>query len=607
LLSSFAGVAVFVIATVSSSAAQIALHWGPGEAVVSPGAQVRRFSWNDLDANLGGTRFQVDADDAIRPQSIDPRIDLAQLAEQQGGAAIGRGVMFDRDRSTTWRDDGYTCISIRTGCDDIYASPGTNEIDLGGDYLIERVVLISGLDDPALTVRDFRVHLGDVPNFLWCCSPLHPVQAEVRDNRKQIREVSLHAFDRARFLQIAVGEREEGWEIHDIEVYGRGFVEDGLFSANVIDFARPMALGQLHWSGWEGEGARVMIQTRTGADADPTRYWRFTGRGQDKVEIDGEQYAILKVGERAGTTVDHSNWSFWSAPYDFADSAGVHVLSPGPRRYFQFRVNFLPGATGGEVRSLGLQAWPPAATALVGEVWPIQAVAGDWRDFTYVMRATIGPRDSGFDRLELSSGSFLGPVRGVRIADDDVSWTMAEAEPHRLVLSLPALQAKDTGSLIEVDFSAQVLRYGASFDGRVWQGDQVLAAQSVDAGDATGEFEGNRVAVTTSASSQRLLRLVVAPAVITPNADGRNETATLTYEIFEITGQAAVSVEIWDLGGRRVRTVDESQQGIGRYVQTWDGRDDGGRILPTGIYLARVSLGADHLQEHITHLIHLVY
>ena len=90
-------------------------------------------------------------------------------------------------------------------------------------------------------------------------------------------------------MQIAVGEREEGWEINDIQVFGNGFVREATYVSNIIEFEGPVAWGQLRWAGFQGEGARVMVQTRTGSDPDPELYWRFTGRASDRVEVTREE------------------------------------------------------------------------------------------------------------------------------------------------------------------------------------------------------------------------------------------------------------------------------------------------------------------------------
>ena len=595
--------------------AQVVLRWGtaPQEAVaVRAGAELRTFDWT-VHANATGEASFLDprAND-LRPLQMDPDFNLAQRAEALDGVYDNKERAFDGDPLTSWRDRGYKCTWIRSGCSDIFASVGTHDIDLRGQFLVDRVVLRSGVSDPALTVHDFRIHLNpELPKSLWCCPLMGPVIADVRDNREQIREIQLSSQERTRFFQLTVGESDVGWEIHDIEVYGRGFVERATFTSDVVTFDRPMAWGDLRWSADQGDGARVRIQTRTGTDADATRHWRFTGRDLNKEEVSRGGYGKLSPGERAGTSYDHEHWSFWSEPHDLADSSGTQMLSPGPRQFFQFRVDFQPEQSGGVVRSFELAAWPPAAAALVGEIWPAAAPAGTTRQYTYALRPTITAQHSGFDRLEISSLSFLGAVQQVRIADEVVDWEAEISEAHRLVVRLPHLQARDSGTLVEVDFDAQVLRYGASFDGRVWHSAQTPPmtppmAQRVDPGDATAEFEGNRLSVATAEQSDRLLHVETNPRVLTPNGDGVNDELTIEYDILEMTGAAALSMGVHDLSGRLVRHLHRGQEGVGRYRREWDGTDDGGRVLPPGVYLIRLVLTTDGSSGARTEIVHVV-
>ena len=594
-----------------SSQAQVVLRWGtsPREAVaVRPGAELRTFDWT-VHADATGEAFFLDpgADD-LRPLQMDPDFNLAQRAEALDGVYGNKELAFDGDPLTSWRDRGYKCTWIRAGCNDIFANVGTNNIDLRGQFLIDRVVLRSGVSDPALTVHDFRIHLNpSLPKSLFCCALMGPAIADVRDNRNQVREIQVSSQERTRFFQLTVGESDVGWEIHDIEVYGRGFVERATFTSDVVTFDRPMAWGDLRWSADQGIGARVRIQTRTGTDPNATRYWRFTGRDLDKQEVSRARYDKLSPGERAGTSYDHEHWSFWSEPYELADSNGTQMLSPGPRQFFQFRVDFQPEQSGGVVRSLELDAWPPAAATLVGEICPAAAQAGTTSQYTYALRPTISAQHSGFDRLEISSLSFLGAVHEVRIADEVVDWEAEISESHRLVVRLPHLQASDSGTLVEVDFDAQVLRYGASFDGRVWHSAQTPPmTQRVDPGDATSEFEGNRLSVATAEQSDRLLHVETIPRVFTPNGDGVNDQLTIEYDILEMTGAASISVGIHDLTGRVIRSLHRGQEGVGRYRQEWDGTDNGGRPLPPGVYLIRLVMITDGSNDARTEIVHVV-
>ncbi len=53
----------------------------------------------------------------------------------------------------------------------------------------------------------------------------------------------------------------------------------------------------------------------------------------------------------------------------------------------------------------------------------------------------------------------------------------------------------------------------------------------------------------------------------------------------------AVTIEVFDAAGGLVRRVDEGQRPAGAFFTPWDGHDDNGRDLPTGVYFARIVTG----------------
>ncbi len=57
---------------------------------------------------------------------------------------------------------------------------------------------------------------------------------------------------------------------------------------------------------------------------------------------------------------------------------------------------------------------------------------------------------------------------------------------------------------------------------------------------------------------------------------------------FELPQSGHVRGEIYDLGGRRVRTFVDGDLSAGPHVFAWDGRNEDGRALPAGVYLYRV-------------------
>jgi hypothetical protein len=52
-----------------------------------------------------------------------------------------------------------------------------------------------------------------------------------------------------------------------------------------------------------------------------------------------------------------------------------------------------------------------------------------------------------------------------------------------------------------------------------------------------------------------------------------------------------VDLAVFDAGGRQVRMLLHSSQAAGEYSVRWDGRDDGGRPSPPGVYFYRLHAG----------------
>jgi hypothetical protein len=72
------------------------------------------------------------------------------------------------------------------------------------------------------------------------------------------------------------------------------------------------------------------------------------------------------------------------------------------------------------------------------------------------------------------------------------------------------------------------------------------------------------------------------------------ERTTLTFDIPEerITGLPA-RLAVYDVRGRLVRRLEDAPHFPGRFEVPWDGRDDAGRPVPAGVYVARLLLGPD--------------
>ena len=64
----------------------------------------------------------------------------------------------------------------------------------------------------------------------------------------------------------------------------------------------------------------------------------------------------------------------------------------------------------------------------------------------------------------------------------------------------------------------------------------------------------------------------------------------IRYDIGSVTGP--VMLDVVDVGGRLVRSLASKPLSIGRYELTWDGTDESGRRVASGVYFCRLRAGA---------------
>ena len=592
-------------------------------------------SWTDpVDEDLGGEVYQVDfGDRTLQALRYDPGINMAPTAKERGegiresARQVDHEKAVDGDLSTAWFPAQYLCAnydpnqvgSRRCPANSDYLAPpppyflgggrrfiaggyglGGWTFGLGGLFPIDKVRIISGLEDESGIMKNFKLLAASGRTADPRGSIQHFIEiVEIRGNQRKILDIEFPSGQRFDFLSILHAEHNTPWAVHELEVYARGFVERASYVSEVIEFDRDMAWGEISWSGALDPGAEMRIHTRSGNTADQNLYWRFTGLGSTVQVEDAKAYGRLALGEKAGTTYDRDNWTFWSAPYDLADSSGTPVVSLGPRRFLQFKVDMFPGEdSGSELRVLELRASEPLASRLLGEVFPTRAQVAEPTSFTYYLRPSISGDNSGFDGVEMTTTSIVNGVSGVRIGEQEWPFTVTPLDAdgrelagfpaHRFELTLvdTKLVSRASSTPVEIDFEARVLRSGSAFALRVFDSSRPLEVrQSVSEGDANSLIEGDRVSVSTTADASSLLQAVVSPAVFTPNGDRVNDAVHISYDLLEVIGSASVTIDITDLSGRVVRRIYEGDDPIGNYRREWDGRDGSGEMVPPGIYL----------------------
>jgi hypothetical protein len=80
-----------------------------------------------------------------------------------------------------------------------------------------------------------------------------------------------------------------------------------------------------------------------------------------------------------------------------------------------------------------------------------------------------------------------------------------------------------------------------------------------------------------------------------PNPFARS--AFIGYEV--PVGDAALTVAVYDLSGRHVATLHEGSVAEARGSLVWDGRDDSGRRVASGVYFVRATRGGEEVSRKL--------
>ena len=573
---------------------------------------------------------------SLQPNYFDEDEDIASTLLSREGRVyidIRRGgshpnsligqVLLDEDSST-----GYTWAEL--------AAESLNRdiwekltLSLGGLFLVREVRFRTEPDKPEQFLQRFTIGVAREADLAGGRVRL-PVIKEVSENTEAEVSVFLDPPVTTGYLQLLIyRQTTKQVGIADFELYGGGFVGNASYESEVFELDNIASWGEMRWSGRQDPHARVDIRTRSGSDRHPEIYWESRPEQQDSVRFlqgggdleFGEyrrQYGrlsdVLKpVEEKDRVSPDRENWSTWSSPYGFEKSR-AGIVSPSPRQYFQIRTDFASTIEGGgKLDYLEFKASvPPAVRGLAGEIFPIETEIGEATPFTYFIKPTIRTGDSGFDAVEISTPSGVVSVDALRMDETDqeeFAWSLFEdGLGFEVVLPRP-LQPADSGTLIEIDFRAPVLReVGTLFAGKVFDTTRPHEVrQRILPGEAAAEIESERLSVTTSLSGSLVFSPLVSPNPFTPNGDGINDIVHISYKLLRVTSGVPVAIEIFDLSGRRVKQLYSGIDPLGEYSHSWDGTDDSGGVVPPGLFMYRILADLHSGQEIDTGIVSVAY
>jgi hypothetical protein len=372
-------------------------------------------------------------------------------------------------------------------------------------------------------------------------------------------------------------------------------------------------------------GAGIHVQDGTldiaqGTIAD-NRSWTGSGAGLfvsdsglelRNVAIRGNQAPSLGGGLYAQNVTEGTLANLLIHANSGANGGGAFVLASGP---VAFRDNVVTSNTGGGVY-LGGPELVSACNLAHGNT------GGDFLNGPGADDLTLDPRfaapevgdfapgvhspliDSGsnlggpdWDGSHADRGLHGGPA-GVPAGPGQVLGLVGQVEGNEVSLSWDA-SAEAVTYVVYRDSAATfvpapelvcqtIAAPTTEFNETVPDGDWYYLVGAVDAAGHAGGFSaafdasgGGAVAVTDGKLPAALVITSVAPNPFNPRA-------TVAFAVPEA---GPVRLQVFDLRGRLVRTLEDGQLSAGRHTAIWDGSDRSGRQAATGVYFIRLDDG----------------
>jgi glucose/arabinose dehydrogenase len=247
-----------------------------------------------------------------------------------------------------------------------------------------------------------------------------------------------------------------------------------------------------------------------------------------------------------------------------------------------------------EIYAYGLRnPWRFSFDPPTGQLWLADVGQGDYEEIDIIENGGNYGWDvmEGTHCFEPSSGCNMeGLILPVHEYDHDFGQSVTGGFVYRGA-RVPEL----TGQYIYADFvSGSIWAYDEATDSNVELIDTNLGISSFGVDEAQElyftAFDG-RIYHFTSATGSATGEADVpdAPATLHPNHPNPfAESTTITYTLDRA---APVELAVYDVQGRRVRTLAAGMQPSGTHTQQWDGRDAQGTRLADGLYVYRLLLG----------------
>lgn len=253
----------------------------------------------------------------------------------------------------------------------------------------------------------------------------------------------------------------------------------------------------------------------------------------------------------------------------------------------QFGGSFLRYTTQSIVNTTVTLSGLPAHDHLTLSV--LLALIDSW-DGTELMQVEIDGAQVFSHWFQLATGDasdYVAPAGGLLSSGTNLGFTAGGYYTHDRAYNLgvdPAFTVPHTASTVTIVFKLSAVPGGGA---TYWQG----------GGDESWAIDNVRVSVSTQTTGVGGTPELPSALTLLPNSPNPFSTVTSFRVAADAPGSARV--EVYDVNGRRVLERDVPL-GTGWQALEFDGRDDAGRLLPSGVYFYRINAaGTSRTQKFV--------
>ncbi len=249
-----------------------------------------------------------------------------------------------------------------------------------------------------------------------------------------------------------------------------------------------------------------------------------------------------------------------------------------------------------------------ADTAPEGTVPQSRWMGFDFVSGSYVSSIAIHPQD---DQKVLLAASNYNVPSIFYTEDGGTSWTVQEG-------NLAGAYGPSVRDVAILDYGGKEIYFAATSTGlystfylngenTVWKLEAPQAIGNVVVDDVVVRHADGTVAVGTHGRGTFSISVPLGtPAEDLPGAvpalaqNVPNPFNPQTSISFNLPADGPVRLTVYDVSGKRVRTLVDEPREAGLHQVTWQGDDDGGRQVASGVYLYRLDAGAVHEVRRMT-------